>query len=302
MTLYQLEVFALVAKHQSFTKAAKELRVGQPTVSALMIQLQKELGVKLFEQLGVRTHLTQPGTKLLRRTQTMLALVQEAKDEMEELKGLKKGKVSVGGSVLAAAFFLPIAVQAFTKEHPELEVVLKVERSEVLEKMLLEGELDVAFMGLAPRSPLIVAQPCREEEIVVIAPPNHPLTKKRSVPLALLAATPLISAGRLPVNGGVLREIVEREFAKRRLSSVPWQQVNLDIGSRDVVRTAVASGLGIGFISKCHILSDAKAGRLKILNVPELKLKRTMYLAVHRQRRGSGLIRLFNDFVKRYWK
>src|SRR5437870_9748489 len=96
MTLYQLQVFALVTKLESFTKAGKELHIGQPSISALMIQLQKELGVKLFEKLGIKSHLTEPGKRFLQTAQTILALVQQAKDEMDELKGLKKGKISIG--------------------------------------------------------------------------------------------------------------------------------------------------------------------------------------------------------------
>lgn len=300
MTLHQLEVFARVARAQSFTLAAKELRVGQPSVSALMIELQKELGVRLFEKLGTRMQLTDVGKRILRRAQELVALVEQTRDEMRELTGLGKGQISVGGSVLAAAFFLPQAVQAFRNKHPELDVNLKVERSETLEKMLLEGELDVAVMGRPPRSPLLLSESFRDEEVVVIAAPNHPLAKRRVVSLKLLAREPLMCAGRLPVNRGFLPEIVEKEFAKRRIARAPIQQVNPDVGSRDVVRTAVASRLAIGFMSKCHIQSDVKAGQIKILNVPELKLRRTMYLAVHKSRRSASLVRSFNDFVRRF--
>jgi DNA-binding transcriptional LysR family regulator len=81
---------------------------------------------------------------------------------------------------------------------------------------------------------------------------------------------------------------------------VPSVQVNLDIGSRDVVRSAVASGLGIGFLSKCHVVNDVKAGRIQILNVPELKLKRALYLAVHKNRQHSPLMQSFMEYLIQY--
>ncbi|HEY3302948.1 MAG TPA: LysR family transcriptional regulator [Candidatus Binatia bacterium] len=288
MTLWQLKVFTTVAKTGSFTKAAKLLQITQPSATTLVQSLSRELGVKLFEKLGIKTRITSAGEEALRYAHQILGKEDDFRKRMEEFSGLKKGTLRIGGSVVAGASFLPAAVQQFKRENPDFEVDLKIQRSDDLEKMLLEGELDVAVMGVAPRSPLIVAKPFREEEVVVIAPPNHPLTKKRSIPLKLLAKERLIST---------LHNIMKQKFVEKGLSFVPSLQVNLDIGSRDVVRNAVGSGLGIGFLSKCHVVNDVKAGRIKILNVPQLKLKRALYIAVHKNRQHSALMRSFTGFL-----
>ncbi|MGH7829198.1 MAG: LysR family transcriptional regulator, partial [Candidatus Binatia bacterium] len=129
MTLYQLEVFALVAKLGSFTKAAQELHVGQSSVSSLMVELQKELGVKLFEKLGIKTHLTEAGKSFLLRTQQVIATIKEAKEEMDEIQGLRKGRLSVGGCSLAAASGLPLAIQAFKKTYLGVQIGLTIDQS-----------------------------------------------------------------------------------------------------------------------------------------------------------------------------
>lgn len=296
MTLHQIKVFATVAKLRSFTQAAESFHVRQPSVSLLVKGLERELEIKLFEKLGNKVRLTTAGEELLQRAKEILAKVEGIKEGMDEVKGLKKGKLSVGGSTLAAAAFLPVAVQAFKKEHSGIDVILKIQRSNSLEKKLLDGQLDVAILGFPPRSPLVVGSPYRDDEIVVIAPPNHPLTKKRSVSLEMLSKEPFIT----PEKGMFTREMVEQKFVAKRLPFVPVLEVGAEFGARDAIRSAVANGLGIGFFAKSHALADVIAGRLKVLKVPDLNLKRTLYIAVHKNRQNSPLIQTFTQFLRTF--
>jgi len=295
MTLWQLKTFATVAREGSFTKAGKALNIGQPSVSSLVISLQKELGTKLFDRLGVKPQLTEAGRHVLRLAESALTIVEKIPEEIEEVKGLRKGRIRVGGAVLAAATFLPLAAQAFKRDHPQIAVDLIIERSETLEKMLLEGDLDVAVTTLMLRSPRLVGEPFREEKVAVIAPPGHPLTRKRSVPLRLLANEPLV----VHEQGTVIRDTVERKFKDKGIPFVPALQVDRERAGRDAIRTAVASGLGIGFLSNCFVSSDIKAGRVKELMVPELKLFQTLYLNVPKRRdKSSPLLQSFIELLK----
>ncbi|MFQ5904362.1 MAG: LysR family transcriptional regulator [Candidatus Binatia bacterium] len=296
MTLHQLKIFATVARLRNFTQAAESLHIRQPSVSLLIKGLERELEVQLFEKLGNKVHLTRAGEELLRHAEEILTKVERIKEEMDELKGLKKGKISVGGSGIATASFLTIAVQAFKKEHPKIEVTLRIQRSDHLEKSLLEGELDLAILSRAPRSPLLIGELHREEELVIIARPNHPFTKKRSVPLELIANEPLIVSEK----GTNVREMVAQRFAERGLPFAPMLEVGVHRGGRDAIKSAVASGFGIGFITKSYVVSDVEAGRLKVLKVPELKLKRTMYIGIHKNRQSSSLVQGFIDFLRSY--
>ena len=298
MTFHQLKVFVTVAKLRNFTLAAQTLHVRQPSVSILMQGLQRELEVRLFERLGTKVHLTRAGEELVHRAERILAEVEGIKEGMEEIKGLKKGKLTVGGSAIAAASFLPVAVQTFKKNHPGVDVTLTVQRSENLHKKLLDGDLDLALLARVPHSPLLLGEPYRDEEVVVIAPPNHPLAKKRSVSLENLSKESLIAYEK----GNSIRDMVDRRFAKTGLLIKYALEINLQLGSRDAIRGAVANGLGISFLSKSYVLSDIKARRLKILRVPELQLKRTIYITIHKNRQSSSHVQAFIDILLRHYK
>jgi len=297
MTLHQLKAFVTVADHGSITEAAKTLELRQPSVTLLIQNLERELKVKLFERLGNKIRLTGTGEKVLQHTEEILAEVDRITEEINEIKGLGSGKIKVGGSGLAGASFLLLAVQMFKEKYPGIEVQLNIEKSAMLEKMLLEGQIDIAIQGNS-RSPLLVMVPYYEEEIVAIAPPSHPLTKKTSVSFELLADQPIV----INRKGTFTRDLVERKFAERELTIKPALEVNIQYASRDAIRRAVANGLGIGFSPKYLIMDHVKAGRLKILKVPQLNLKRTLYITVHKNRQRSPLVKAFMSFLKNFKK
>jgi DNA-binding transcriptional LysR family regulator len=296
MTLHQLKVFVKVAEMQSFTQAAKALRLTQPSVSALVQDLVAELRYKLFERRGAKVFLTQEGTILLRRTQEALAIIEETKDEIDEIHGLKKGRLSIGACAIAGASFLPGALQSFKESHPGIDVGLKIHRSIALEKMLVEGEFDVAILGCIPRSANIRGVLYKQEDILVVAPPDHPLNRKRTVPLPLLAKASLIAQQK----GSLVREMVEEKFAEKGLRFAPLLEIDIDRGGWEAIKASVVSGLGIGFLCKQHIESDVTAGRLTVLHVPGLELKRPIYIAFRKNRQRFSAVEAFVEFVKEY--
>jgi len=163
--------------------------------------------------------------------------------------------------------------------------------------MLLDGDIDLAVLGRPSKCSLLCVEPYREEDIGFIAPSNHPLTRKRSVPLDTIAKEPLIVSR----DGSYVRGMLEQKFAEKGLPFSPLLEIDIhQLGGRDAEKNAVASGLGIGFLSRCYVELDVKAGRLKVLKVPELKLKRIISIAVHKNRRSTPFVQAFSDFLKCY--
>lgn len=294
MTLWQLRAFATVAREGSFTKAGKALNISQPSISALVIGLQKELGVKLFEKLGVKSHLTEAGRRLLQLVESALGTIDKIQEEMDEVKGLKKGKLSIGSAGIATPIILP-TIHKFKSRFPGIEVGLTIQKSENLNQMLSDGELDVAIVARPPSSPRILAELYREEEVVYFASKKHPLARRRSVPLKLLATELLIV-----FKSGLLTGSIERQFAHIGIPFKPLIEIDLQQGGREAIISAVESGLGIGCLTKRHLLADIKAGRLKVLDTPGFKFKRTIYIAVHKLRYKSHLVQAFIDFLKEH--
>ncbi|MGH7829408.1 MAG: LysR family transcriptional regulator, partial [Candidatus Binatia bacterium] len=290
---HQVKVFTTVAKLKSFTLAGEQLRVRQPSVSLLVQGLQRELGVRLFERLGNKVRLTRAGEELLKRSEDILAKVEAIREAMDEFKGLKKGKISVGSSGLGTPAYLLASIKTFKEQYGGVDVVLTIQKSEVLQKKLVEGELDVAILGWPPSSNSLVSRPYREEEVVVIVSPDHPLANGEAVPLELVAQEAWIGYEK----GSPLRELIEQRFAEKGLSYHPDLEINSEMGSRDAIKSAVESGLGIGFLCKCHVEANVQAGRMKLLNVPELNLKRTTYVATHKNRQTSSLVQVFIEFL-----
>jgi DNA-binding transcriptional LysR family regulator len=294
MTLWQLKVFATVAREGSFTKAGKVLKISQPSVSALVTGLQKELEAILFERLGTRTHLTEAGARLFDLVKSALAAIERIPQELDKVNGLNGGSLAVGGSAFAGSTLLPIVVRAFKKSFPSTDIKVTIEGSPVLERKLLSGDLDVALLGQPARASLLVAKPFRKERIVAFIAPNHPLARIRSVPLELVAKEPLIIEAR-----GATRDKVEALYEKNGFDFAPELVTNTIFGTREAIKTAVANGLGIAFVSEHQVTLDVKAGRLKILNVPNLGLNRAMYLVVHKARQNP-LLQRFIDFLHAY--
>ncbi|MGH7831092.1 MAG: LysR family transcriptional regulator, partial [Candidatus Binatia bacterium] len=254
MTLHQLKVFVVVAKFKSFSLAAEELRLQQPSVSIAIRGLERYLEVKLFETLGRKVRLTRAGEELLRVAEEILPKLGGIKERLGEVMGLKNGRIRVGGSAIAGASFLPLALHTFKKQHPGVKVILKIQKSKLLEKKLLEGDLDVAILSRTSRYPLLVTELYRAEPIVAIAPPSHPLAKKTCVPLTLLAKEPLVVTER----GAAIRDAIEHAFAEKGLVLTPRLEVDAELGARDMIKNAVAAGLGIGFLSQCHVMGSAE--------------------------------------------
>ena len=296
MTLYQLKVFVTVAKHKSYTLASEELGVRQPSVSLIIQSLERQLGIKLFDRLGNKVHLTAAGEELFRHGNDIIAKTEGIKEELQALFGAKGQRISVGGSALAGAFFLLAAVAKFKQEHPNLDVLVRIDRSENLERMLLQRGLDLAIMSWTPASALLISTPYVEDEIVVIAPPAHSLAQRPSVPLELIAKEPLI----MPKTGRTVRDPVEQRFADRRLPLAGVLEVDAPFAPKDIIKSAVANGLGIGFIARSYVAADVEAGRIKLLQVPELDLKRTLYIVVHRKHVQSSTVQGFIDFLQSY--
>ena len=160
MTIKQLKVFIRVAKLKSFTQTSKSLNISQPSVTIMVQHLQRELGTKLFDRLGNKIQLTRAGEEVVGRAEEILARLAGLKERVDEITGARKGKLIISGSLLPGYSFLPLAVHKFSRQHPGIDVSLKVEGSSFIEKTLLEGEIDIAIVSRVPQFSLLVVRNC----------------------------------------------------------------------------------------------------------------------------------------------
>ena len=289
ITLRQLQIFEAVARLESFTAAARELNLTQPTVSMQVGKLAEELGLELLEQVGRRVRLTSDGRKVMQAAADILARTEELRELAQELKGEVRGDLRIA-TVTSAAYFLPHILGSFLKRYPRVEPFLSVtNRARVIE-LLRTGEDDLIIMGRAPQELDVVAHPFLDNELVVIAPPGHPLQHERGIPLARLAEERFLGRER----GSGTRLAVDSLFAEHGLSVRP----TMELGSAEAIKQAVLAGLGISVLPRQTVQREAEAGHLAILDVEHFPLVR-QWFAVHlKQRRLSLVAQRFLDYLR----
>ncbi len=289
VTLRQLQIFEAVARLESFTAAARELHLTQPTVSMQVAKLADELGLELLEQVGRRVRLTSDGRKVMQAAADILARTEGLRELAQELKGEVRGDLRIA-TVTSAAYFLPHILGAFLKRYPRVEPFLSVtNRARVIE-LLRTGADDLIIMGRAPQELDVVAHPFLDNELVVIAPPDHPLKERGGIPLARLAEERFLMRER----GSGTRMAVDSLFAEHGLSVRP----TMELGSAEAIKQAVLAGLGVSVLPRQTVEREAESGHLVILDVENFPLMR-QWFAVHlKQRRLSLVAQRFLDYLR----
>ena len=288
ITLRQLQVFEAAARLGGYTRAAEALYMTQPAVSMQIRQLEEQAGMPLFDQIGKKIHLTDAGRALYRHAQAILGKVTEAQQELEEMRGVRRGQLDIT-IASTANYFAPKLIAAFCQRHPEVKVTLDVSNREHILARLADSEKDLAIMGRPPEESNLVAHPFLANPLVVIAAPNHPLAGKRRLTLARVATEPFIT--REPGSG--TRGAAERHFSEHGVAF----EAAMETSSNEAIKQAVQAGLGLGVVSIHTLEMELALDRLAVLDVAGFPLQRYWY-AVHRQgKRFSAVAQAFLDFV-----
>jgi len=288
VTLRQMKVFAAVARHLSFTRAARELHLTQPAVSQQVKLLQQEVGLPLFEQIGRKVQLAPAGEELLRYVNQAIGLLSEAAESLAAMRGLKRGMLKLG-AVSTAKYFAPSLLSAFTPAYPEVTIKFTVGNREEIVKQLGGNDIDLVIMGRPPRELETVAEPFAKHPLVIIASPAHPLSGKPRIPLKQLASEQFI----IREEGSGTRASMERVFRERGVAF----RTSMEVSSNETIKQAVMAGMGISFISSHTIGLELAAGKLAILDVVGLPLVRDWYVIHLHDKRLSPIAAAFRAFL-----
>ncbi len=272
-SLRQLKAFVTVARQQSFVRAAEELHLTPPAVSLQVSQLEREVGLPLFDRRGKAVTLTMPGEYLLVYARRMLSTLKEADDAMARLKGAKTGRITIG-MVSTAKYFLPRLMARFREQHRGVELRMALGNREQLLRMLREAEVDLAVMGRPPRELEARAEPFAEQPHAIVAAPSHPLASEREIPPAMLSAEEFI----VREQGSGTRAAMETFFRDARISP---PQV-MESTSNETIKQAVIANMGLAFLSLHTAGLELQNGLLTVLDVAGLPVSRRWHI-VHLQ-------------------
>jgi len=288
VTLRQLRIFEAVARHTSISRAAAELHLTQPAVSMQIKQLEEQVGLPLFEQIGRRIYITDAGRELRNHAQRITAQLVELQSAMEQLRGLERGVLRLA-VVSTANYFLPPLLAAFTVRHPGVRISLHVANREAVLGALVDNVTDLAVTGMPPDEVDVVAQHFMDNPLVVIAAPAHPLAKRGSVPLSALEQETLVM--REPGSG--TRAALERHLIAHGVS----YRAGSEFSSNEAIKQAVRAGLGLGVVSAQTIELELATGRLVVLPVQTFPIVRQWYVVHLSHKRLSPAAQAFRAML-----
>jgi LysR family transcriptional regulator, low CO2-responsive transcriptional regulator len=289
VTFHQLKVFEVTARRGSFTRAAEELFLTQPTVSIQMKQLTKAVGLPLFEQVGKRLFLTQAGRELLDSCQDIFERLSQFEMIISDLQGLKKGQLRLS-VITTAKYVIPRLLGPFCEQYPGIDVSLIVTNHESILERLRDNLDDLYIPSQSPDNIDVHCHSFLDNPLVVLASRNHPLAKEKYIPVERLNGEAFIM--REPGSG--TRQAVEKLLHDHDISI----KVRLELGSNEAIKQAVAGGLGISVLSRHCLALEGETGQLVILNVEGFPIERHWHIVYPKGKQLSVVARTFFDYLQ----
>jgi DNA-binding transcriptional LysR family regulator len=287
-TLHQLKVFEATARHGSFTRAAEELYITQPTVSSQIKQLTKAIGLPLFEQIGKRLYLTEAGKALLLTCQELFRGLDNFEMKIADLKGMKQGRLRLG-VITTAKYFIPRILGAFCRQFPDIDVSLNVVNHQQLQERMVNNEDDLYILSHPPESLDLEAEAFLDNPLVIVAPRHHPLRGQKQIPIEQLRNESFIM--REPGSG--TRRAIESLLAQFEVEV----RVRLELGSNEAIKQAVAGGMGMSVLSRHTLISERSDSDLTILDVEHFPIPCRWYVAHLNGKNLSVIAQTFRDYL-----
>jgi DNA-binding transcriptional LysR family regulator len=292
VTVHQLRLLVSVVESGGFSRAADRLGMSQPAISHQLTGLSLVVGTPVLERVGRQVRLTQAGDLLYEHAKRILGEFEAAGAALDELRGLRRGRIRVAGDTTVGIYVLPDLLGAFRERYPEIEVRLGVDNRQTLYDRLVRNESDFVVSGRLWSDPALplVARPFLGNELIAIASPRHRLARRRRVTLADLAREPFII--REPGSG--TRETTEEAFHGAGLSIRPV----MELASNGAIKRAVARDLGIAIVSRYAASLELAIGHLVELPVAGFPLRRQWHLVYPRDKRLGPVDEAFLAFVE----
>lgn len=286
MELRHLRYFEAVARHSHVTRAAAELHIAQPALSKQISQLERELGVALFDRVGRNVRLTEAGEALLPYARAVLAQVESARAEMAERIGLRRGRASVGTPPTVGTQLLPPVLASFNQRYPGIELRLHEAGIQTLLDLLETGLSDVAIVTLPVTDGNLAVTPLFTEDLVIVMPTGHALAERECVAVRDLQSEAwVLSPTNYELREATLNACKEAGYAPR---------VVLDGGETDTVLRLVAAGVGIALVPRMAVAGSAD---LVALRVQDQQLQRSLGLVWRNDRTASPAARALREHL-----
>jgi DNA-binding transcriptional LysR family regulator len=267
MDFGQLKTFQLVARLKSFSRAAGQLGVTQPAVSAQIRSLEKEVGARLFDREGGKVSFTAAGRLFEPFAEHCLHCQSHILAGVSELYHSPRGVLSVSASEAASLYVLPQVFAQFKKLYSRVQLsIVRAERARTLEA-IFNREVDFGIVTLPMRDARLLAHVIHKDDVVLVASATHPLAAQEMVRLDEVLLYPL-----LMTKYGRQREKIDQFFQSRQANP----RIAMELESSELLKRLIGAGIGVGFLPRTNVLADEAAGLLKTVRVEGMRLQREL--------------------------
>ncbi|MBC8338416.1 MAG: LysR family transcriptional regulator [Alphaproteobacteria bacterium] len=288
-TLKQLSSFEAVARLRNFTRAAEELNLSQPAVSMQVKQLENQVQSPLLEQRGRTLELTEIGLLVLDHARAVLDEIDALSAAVDSMKGMKRGKLRLS-TVTTVTYFMPTLLRTFCQRHPEVDVIVNVANRQDQLQQIQDNETDIAIMGRPPDDMALTAIPFLKNPLVIVAPREHPLAKKKNIPVERLTGEPFL----MREVGSGTRGAMERFFREKGVTIT----TSIEVSGAEALKQGVQAGLGLALLSRDSVELELTLGRLVELDVKGLPIQRDWYLVHRSKKRLNTPAAAFKVFIE----
>lgn len=283
-TLEQLRSFVAVSEHEHISNAAAALFLTQAAVTQQIHHLERALGLQLLEHYGRRIRLTGAGRELAVACRAALRAVEVLEDTAQSMKDLQAGSLHLGASPTCASYYLPDRLAEFSGLHPGIKLDVSVEPTSDINRHVTAGSVDCGLIEGEPY-PDLLSQVLAQDELILVARREHPLSSLATVTPAQLAEHRYLRRGPAWSAEHRVREMLGEAYDTAEV---------LNLGHPEYVRAAVIAGLGFAALPRLAVQSDLASGVLKALPIPSIFRSIS---AIRRRARGGPVLEAFWEYL-----
>jgi DNA-binding transcriptional LysR family regulator len=296
ITLQQLESLVNVVEERSFSRAAKKMRLSQPSLTKHIQHLEDIVGARVMVRKQTGISLTPEGKIVYESAKRIFRMIDETGEKIARMHENESGNLSIAASTIPATYILPHLIQAFRASYPEINCFVKTRDSEETIAMILDDEAEIGFIGRPVEHRKLYAEELWKDTMILVVPQGHKWAGRKSVSLDEVSGEPFV----IREHGSATRATLEKYLHEKKKRTLSTFNIIGEMGSSEAVKEAVIAGLGISIISLHAVKREIENGLLVEMPVRNCRIERDFYVIYKKHLNLMKHHRLFFDFLRTF--